>query len=140
MKKYIVLLFVCLCVSGSQYESKNDETADAAASEPETQAAALKITHVNSPSSALTPINTKLIKTADYRFKVTDLKNSTEYIETGLVKYHAFISSSNLTTLSYELENKIVVKVRNEYFDDLLKYIDTQAIVVHHRNVSTQDV
>jgi hypothetical protein len=68
------------------------------------------------------------------------VKKSTEYIEAGLLKFQAFISSSNLTTLSYELENHIVVKVRNEYFDDFLKYIDTQAILVHHRNVSTQDV
>jgi hypothetical protein len=138
MKKYIVLLFVCLSVSCSQYESKHAES-DLAAAEP-APAPELKITHVNSPSSALIPVNTNLIKTADYRFKVTDVKKSTDHIEAGLIKYQAFISSSNLTTLSHELESHIVVKVRNEHFDDLLKHIDSQAILIHHRNVSTQDV
>lgn len=139
MKKYIVLLFVCLCVSCSKYEN-NTANADLVTAEPETQTQELKITHVNSPAIALTPINAKMIKTADYRFKVADLKKSTEYIEAGLIKYQAFISSSNLTTVAYELENHVVVKVRNEYFDDFLRYVDSQAVLVHHRNVATQDV
>jgi hypothetical protein len=136
MKNYIVLIFVCLFMSCAQYKGEQAELATADV-EP---AKELKVTHVNTPTSSLTPVATTMIKTADYRFKVTDVKKSTEYIEAGLVKYQAFLSSSHLTTSNYELENRMVVKVRNEYFDELLKYIDFQAVIVHYRNISTQDV
>ena len=55
-------------------------------------------------------------------------------------KYPAYISSSNLHFENPILENKITLRVQNEYFNDLLKEIDLQARYVNFRNVTTADV
>ena len=82
----------------------------------------------------------RLIKTADYRFEVKDMKKSTEAIELLLNKFPAYISSSSLNQDGYSLENKITLKVQSEYFEQLLKEIDLQATAVSYRNIQTTDV
>lgn len=83
---------------------------------------------------------TKLIKEAIYRFEVKNVKESTEAIETALRKYPAYISSSSLRLENPVLENKMTIRIQNEYFNDLLKDIDKQAVFVNVRNVETEDV
>jgi Domain of unknown function (DUF4349) len=82
----------------------------------------------------------KLTRSADYRFEVTSVKKSTEAIEAALRKYPAYISSSRLHLENPILENKVVIRVQSQYFNDLLKDIDTQAVFVNFRNVLTDDV
>jgi hypothetical protein len=83
---------------------------------------------------------TKLIKTAKYRFEVDNVKKSTEVIITAVRKYPAYISSSSLHLENPVLENKMTIRVQNEYFQDLLLEIDGQAKYVNHRDVTTADV
>ena len=83
---------------------------------------------------------TKLIKRAHYRFQVKDVKKSTEAIEMAVRKFPAYISSSALTLENPTLENKLTLKVQNQYFHDLLKEIDKEATFVNFRNISTDDV
>lgn len=137
MRTSIVLILLCLFASCAR-KQESEATADLI----EVDAApAMKVTQLpKSPALPLTSYNSKMIKTASYRFKVKDLKKSTDYIENGVHRFQGFISSSNLTTHAYQLENKMTIRVLNESFDDLLKYIDTQADVVIHRDVSTEDV
>jgi hypothetical protein len=82
----------------------------------------------------------RVIKTVNYRFKVEDVKKSTEAIEAAIKKYPAYISSSNLNLEHTMLENKITIRVQNEYFQDLLKDIDKQSVYTNFRNVQTEDV
>src|SRR5690349_20956128 len=82
----------------------------------------------------------RLIKTADYRFKVENVKKSTEAIELALKKYPAYISASNLHLENPILENKMTIRVQSQYFNDLLKEIDSQAKFVNFREVKTNDV
>lgn len=84
--------------------------------------------------------NARLIKKADYYFKVNDVRKSSEAIEQTLVKYPAFISSSNLELANGKIQNEITIRVQSEYFNELLKEIDKMALYVHYRNVSTADV
>lgn len=83
---------------------------------------------------------TKLIKTANYRFEVDNVQKSITAIEVAIRKYNGFISSSNLRLDNPFLENKMTIRVQNEYFHDLLKEIDQQAQYVNHRDISTEDV
>ena len=83
---------------------------------------------------------TKLIKTADYRFEVDNVKKSTEAIEAALKKFPAYISSSNLHLENPILENKMTIRVQSAFFQDLLKEIDGQARFVNFREVKTNDV
>jgi len=82
----------------------------------------------------------QLTRSADYRFEVVSVKKSTEAIEAALRKYPAYISSSNLHLENPILENKVAIRVQSQYFNDLLKDIDTQAVFVNFRNVVTDDV
>ncbi|MEI9921089.1 MAG: DUF4349 domain-containing protein [Bacteroidota bacterium] len=83
---------------------------------------------------------TKLIKTAHYRFQVSDVKKSSEAIELAIQKYPAYISASDMKLDNPILENKITVRIQNEYFQELLKDIDKQALYVNFRDVKTEDV
>lgn len=84
--------------------------------------------------------NEKIIKAAQYRFQVANVKKSQEIIETSVRKYSAYISSSTLKLENPLLEDHIVIRVPSEYFEDLLKDIDTQAIYINERKITTDDV
>jgi hypothetical protein len=83
---------------------------------------------------------TKLIKNLHYRFEVENVKKSLEAIEVSVRKYPAYISDSKLELTNPILENKITIRVQSEYFQDLVKDIDTQATFVNFRNITTEDV
>ena len=84
--------------------------------------------------------NEKIIKAAQYRFQVANVKKSQEIIEMSVRKYSAYISSSTLKLENPLLEDHIVIRVPSEYFEDLLKDIDTQAIYINERKITTDDV
>ena len=74
---------------------------------------------------------TKVIKTALYRFEVSDIKKSTGAIETAILKYPAYIGSSSLLLEKDHHENKMSIRVQDEYFHELLEDIDNEAISVN---------
>jgi hypothetical protein len=134
MKNMIFILFTFAffaCSTGKQNEFS--ESADATTSEQKPMA-------VDAPSDLYSNGKTKLIKTVDYRFSVENVKQSTEAIETSVKKYSAYFSSSTLNLEGGLLESKITIRVQNDFFQDLLKDIDKQAVNVEFRNVSTNDV
>ncbi len=81
----------------------------------------------------------KMIKTAEYRFQVNNLKSSKEFIEEAVRKYSAYIASSNLELENPILTERITIRVLSDYFDDLLKSIEGQAVFVNYRKVNTED-
>jgi len=83
---------------------------------------------------------TKLIKEANYRFEVKNVKESAAAIETAIRKYPAYIASSSLKLENPILENKMTIRIQTEYFNDLLQEIDKQVIFVNTREVNTEDV
>jgi hypothetical protein len=85
-------------------------------------------------------VSEKIIKAAQYRFQVADVKKSQEIIEMSVRKYNAYISSSTLKLENPLLEDNIVIRVPSEYFENLLKEIDSQAIYINERKITTNDV
>jgi hypothetical protein len=82
----------------------------------------------------------RMIKTADYRFKVRNLKTSLNSFEAMVTRYPAHIASSNTTLDAYTLEASMTIRVQSEYFTALLKEIDSEAEFTHHRKIDTDDV
>lgn len=82
----------------------------------------------------------RLIKTAEYRFRVNSLKKSVEKIENAVKKFPAQIASSNLTLQGSTLESSITIRVQSEFFNDLLKIIDEEPSYINYRNIKTEDV
>jgi hypothetical protein len=83
---------------------------------------------------------TEMIKTLDYRFEVKDLKETENRVALLMMKFPAFVQSSQLSLNNPILENKMVIRVRNDYFDDFIKAIDKEAIFVNFKNVNAEDV
>jgi hypothetical protein len=145
MKTRIMLFVACaIAMSCAQkMETAMDANADTALPDPtqeQTQAVA-QAKAVETPSHDIyTDRKTKLIKTADYRFEVEQVKKSTEAIEAIVRKYPAYISASELQLENPILENKMTIKVQSDYFYDLLKEVDGQAKFVNFRTIKTMDV
>ncbi|MEO7989413.1 MAG: DUF4349 domain-containing protein [Chryseolinea sp.] len=81
----------------------------------------------------------KMIKNAEYRFQVNNVKKSQELIEVAVRKYSAYIASSNLELENPILTEHLTIRVLSDYFDDLLKAIDGQAVFVNYRKINTED-
>jgi hypothetical protein len=142
MKIKIMLLIACgIAMSCAQKaeESMYEESLDTSSMEPTQAVVQAKV--VETPSHDIyTDGKTKLIKTADYRFEVEQVKKSTEAIEAIVRKYPAYISATELQLENPILENKMTIKVQSDYFYDLLKEIDAQAKFVNFRTIKTKDV
>jgi hypothetical protein len=140
MKNY-ALLFLCLFLA-SCHAKESLEAADSVARE----GVATESAPVQSPSvpqdltAGYMPAKAKLIRTADYRFKVSSVKKTTETIEAALLKYPAYTSGSTLTMLNGVVENNMTIRVQAEYFYALMKDIDALAEETDRREIVTQDV
>jgi len=126
----VVLPFSCAQKEGMEQQ----DTAAVAEVDAKAQLAATPNTDLYSNGQ------TKLIKTVNYRFEVANVKQSSEAIELAIRKYPAYISASDTRLENPVLENKMTIRVRNEFFQDLLKEIDQQARFVNYRDVKTEDV
>ncbi|MBT1695973.1 DUF4349 domain-containing protein [Fulvivirgaceae bacterium PWU4] len=143
MKRYILLSLMAMLCAGScapNQKREAQENADVLSEldpkKSETQAQLTAIPQNDLYSDGAT----KLIKTANYRFQVESVKKSTDAIIQSIRKYPAYISSSSLHLENPILENKMTIRVQNEYFQDLLKDIDAQAKFTNRRDVTTEDV
>jgi hypothetical protein len=142
--KYYALFFLALLFLGCEKQSKEKFLAEeavlaesAAPVDPQTSSASnqdMRISDLYSQSKA------KLIRTADYRFKVSNVRKATELIETAVSKYPAYLSASRLTMENGLVQNNMTIRVQAEYFDALLKDIDSFSIETHQREVVTSDV
>ncbi len=82
----------------------------------------------------------KVIKIADYRFQVEDVKSSTERVEQILKDYEAYISTMNMSNSTYETNNKITIRVPQKNFDTLMDVLGKESIYTNYKRVKSQDV
>jgi hypothetical protein len=138
MKKSILFILVAAFIFSCEKKMNESsaELADSMLTDEQTIAELATIPTVDLYSDG----KTKLIKEADYRFEVKNMKESTSAIETAVKKYPAYISASSLKLENPILENKMTIRIQSEYFNELLQEIDKQAIFVNVRNVATDDV
>lgn len=82
----------------------------------------------------------QLIKTAELRFQVTDLKKCREGIETSIRKHSAYIEETDLKYENPLLEEHFTIRVLSQAFEPLLKELEAQATYVNYRKVKSDDV
>lgn len=143
MKPYPVLFIMLFMISLSCAQQKHEEVSlsdETAVENRHTPAATAKTQLASTPRTDLYSNGRSVIKTVNYRFRVDNVKQSTSAIEAAIRKYPSYIASSSLNLEDPILENKITIRVQQEYFQDLLREIDQQAVFVHFRNVTTDDV
>jgi hypothetical protein len=151
-KIVLALLIVILAISCKKAESP-DETAY------ESNDIAVDTSMVSS-SAAVEPKNSdrKFVRTADIKFKVKNVANSTYAIENTTNKFGGFVTYTNLqSTISdksetkisqdstleitkYRVENNITIRVPNIRLDTVIKTIAKQIDFLEYRIIKADDV
>lgn len=117
-------------------------------------------TSVISSSAAVEPKNSdrKFVRTADIKFKVKNVANSTYTIENTTNKFGGFVTYTNLqstvmdqsetkinqdSTLEitkYRVENNITIRIPNKRLDTVIKTIARQIDFLEYRIIKADDV
>lgn len=152
-KIVLALLIVILAISCKKAES-------AAETAYESNDIAVDTTNVASSSAAVEPKNSdrKFVRTADIKFKVKNVANSTYAIENTANKFGGFVTYTNLqstiadkseikisqdSTLEitkYMVENNITIRVPNIRLDTVIKTIAKQIDFLEYRIIKADDV
>lgn len=82
----------------------------------------------------------ELIKTAELRFQVKDLKKSKEILEQSIKKYSAFIELSDLRYEHPMLEEQLTIRLLSISFEPLLREVEGLAAYINFRKVKSDDV
>ena len=152
-KIILALLVVILAISCKKAESA-DETAY------ESNDIVVDTTMAVSSSAAVESKNSdrKFVRTADIKFKVKNVANSTYAIENTTNKFGGFVTYTNLqSTISdksetkisqdstleitkYRVENNITIRVPNIRLDTVIKTIAKQIDFLEYRIIKADDV
>ena len=134
MKKYLIagLLAFGMLSCGQKKAIEQSDIANSSANPVRDLAAGSKDLYSDGRS--------KMVKTAECRFQVEDMKKSKEVMVTAIKKYSGFVEASNLEFQNPMLEEHLTIRVLNEYFEDLLKEITGQALYVNYQKVTSDDV
>lgn len=113
-------------------------------------------------SSSASIVNTndkkKFIRTADIKFKVRNVAQSTTQIEDATIKFGGFVTYTNLqstilnedktkisqdstlVSTKYQVENNITIRVTNTQLDTVIKSIAKQIHFLNYRMIKADDV
>lgn len=152
-------LFYVVLLSASIFSCKqNQERQEEAMSE--SSEASVKDAKMASSSAAVVDKNSdrKFVRTADLRFKVKNVAQSTYSIENSVSKFGGFVTSTELKsnivntsttkinndslleTTRFYVENTMIVRVPNTLLDTTLKTIARQVDYLDYRIIKADDV
>jgi len=86
------------------------------------------------------PTNLKIIKSANARYKVENVKLATQKIKQIAQKYNAYISDLRFENNLYKKENRFTIKIPQEHFDSMMDSIGFIVDLVEYENITTKDV
>jgi hypothetical protein len=86
------------------------------------------------------PKDLKIIKSANARYKVKNVKLSTKQIKAIAGKLDAYISDLRFQNNLYSIENRFTIKVPANHFDALMDSIHAVVDFVEYENITTKDV
>lgn len=84
--------------------------------------------------------NLKIIKSANVRYKVVDVKQATRKIKRISQNYSSYISNLRFENNLYKKENRFTLKVPSKDFDAIMDSINTVAEFIEYENITTKDV
>jgi hypothetical protein len=159
MNKYTTLflttiILFSIVISCKKAEAPNENEYSSSA------AAIVDTTNIISSSATVQPKNSdrKFVRTADIKFKVKNVANSTYAIENTASKFGGFVTYTNLqSTISdknetkisqdstleitkYTVENNITIRVPNIRLDTVIKTIAKQIDFLEYRVIKADDV
>jgi len=87
-----------------------------------------------------TPKDLKIIKSANVRYKVNNVRKSTEQIKRIAERYNAYVSDQRFTNDLYKKENRFTLKVPQTNFDKIMDSVKHVVDFVEYENITTKDV
>jgi len=151
-KIFYALLFIVIVFSCKQSERNEEAMSDAEVSSEDAKAVSSSAAVVDKNSDR------KFIRTADLRFKVKNVAQSTYSIENTVAKFGGFVTSTELKsnvvntsqakkssdsiveTTRFIVENNMVIRVPNTLLDTTLKTIARQIDYLDYRIIKADDV
>ena len=88
----------------------------------------------------LSPQDRKIIKTAEIRFQVDDLKKSTKNIEALTSQFSGFISDLNQTNSRYSINNAISVRIPVAQLEAFIAALEKESVFTEYTRIGSQDV
>lgn len=151
---WVTILCFSLAISCKKAESPSETSMESSAD------MASDSTSVMSSSAAVQPKNSdrKFVRTADIKFKVKNVAQSTYAIENTVNKFGGFVTYTNLqSTVSdknetkisqdstleitrYTVENNITIRIPNTRLDTVIKTIAKQIDFLEYRIIKADDV
>ena len=86
------------------------------------------------------PNNLKIIKSANVKYKVKDVRSTTNQIQKLAYNYKAYISDLRFENTLYQKQNRFTIKVPNENFDITVDSMRAFVEFVDYENITTKDV
>ena len=149
---YVVLLSASIfsCKQNERHEEAMSESAEASSQDAKMISSSAAVVDKNS--------NRKFVRTADLRFKVKNVVQSTYSIENTVSKFGGFVTSTELKsnivdvskakkssdsiveTTRFIVENNMVIRVPNTLLDSTLKTIAKQIDYLDYRIIKADDV
>lgn len=149
---YVVLLSASIfsCSQNRNQEEAMSESAEASSQDAKMVSSSAAVVDKNS--------NRKFVRTADLRFKVKNVAQSTYSIENTVSKFGGFVTSTELKsnivdvstakkssdsiveTTRFIVENNMVIRVPNTLLDSTLKTIAKQIDYLDYRIIKADDV
>ncbi len=154
IKAIIIISFLALTISCKKSEAVEESVLDVAVD----SAAAMEET-ISSSAAVVDPnSDRKFVRTADLKFKVKNVVQSTNKIEDATIKFGGFVtqttlqssilsedrnkvsSDSTLLVTKFLVENSITIRVPNTKLDTIIKTIAKQIEFLNHRIIKADDV
>lgn len=158
----LLLIGIAICFASSLTlvsckQAEKDSAADATSDRTESATDTISL---DSSSAAVTPKNSnrKFVRTADIKFKVKNVAQSTTVIEDATTKFGGFVTNTNLqsniteeeqtkvspdSTLintKYTVENNMTIRVPNTQLDTVIKTIAKQIGFLNYLVIKSDDV
>ena len=155
MKKHfwllaLVLFFSCSQDRSYQQDNRAYETVSKTASPTSSQVARPDYEFNNTDQNQMkneasinvqTPdFNRKMIKKANYKFEVEDVEGTTAKVHQLAEQHVGFVANMDLSTSPTIMTNRMTIRVTNEQFEPLLNALGKEAIFVHHKKITSQDL
>ncbi len=84
--------------------------------------------------------NLKIIKSANVKYKVTQVKMATNQIHKMVQQFNGYISDQRFQNTVYQIENRFTIKVPEKHFGKIMDSLVQVAEFVDFENITTQDV
>ena len=141
IKISILLLFVIvLSACNGSYKDENYSMEKVAVAEEYEAVADDSEMNFGTNKEAKTPKDLKIIKTANVRYKVNNVRLSTIKIKALANQFDAYLSDQRFENDLYRIENRFTIKVPKQNFDVLLDSINNDVEFIEFENITTKDV